>query len=332
MLEQHPLESWLSLHASAMARTAAQRQLWERLLASLPPGGLQPDSSSHDKHGGRWGVGSGRDTSGIEEGDEGSSSSSSEDEEEEVVGDSGVGGATGPSLYERQQLSSVSAATDGRSSASSAKAGSGKLGAGAGPAAGVGTNSHGQWEQVMRNVVSGYVLACKDIATAAAADVAAGALLSVVAGKAAGVLLVCKPSRDLAAAHSSWARKEAVANICRLDAASLDVPFERIVPLSMDLSVSNVAVRAAGLVRPLATVGTVTAAGWIIRARQLTAPPTLQQQLFQVGNFHTAPVGTAVKGSRWEYSQASARSTRKGFAAYVFARACVSNCDRPLMR
>ncbi len=36
VLAQHPMESWLALHASALHRTAAQRQIWERLIASLP--------------------------------------------------------------------------------------------------------------------------------------------------------------------------------------------------------------------------------------------------------------------------------------------------------
>lgn len=35
-MEQHPLESWLALHASALQQTAAQRQLWQRALEILP--------------------------------------------------------------------------------------------------------------------------------------------------------------------------------------------------------------------------------------------------------------------------------------------------------
>ena len=33
-LQQHPLESWMALHAHALQQTAAQRQLWERMLES----------------------------------------------------------------------------------------------------------------------------------------------------------------------------------------------------------------------------------------------------------------------------------------------------------
>eukprot|EP00983_Pelagomonas_calceolata_P096127 1158094-Pelagomonas_calceolata.AAC.1 len=41
------MESWLALHASALNRTAAQRQIWERLIASLPVAPADTPSSGH---------------------------------------------------------------------------------------------------------------------------------------------------------------------------------------------------------------------------------------------------------------------------------------------
>lgn len=46
------------------------------------------------------------------------------------------------------------------------------------------------------------------------------------------------------------------------------------------------------------TCGSLVVSGWIIRARQLTAPPQLRTQTFQVGRYHQADVQMPVKGCR----------------------------------
>ncbi len=44
VIDQHPMEAWLSLHAAALQQAASERQLWERLMASLPT----PRPTAHD--------------------------------------------------------------------------------------------------------------------------------------------------------------------------------------------------------------------------------------------------------------------------------------------
>ena len=51
--------------------------------------------------------------------------------------------------------------------------------------------------------------------------------------------------------------------------------------------------------QPLLCSSTLTASGWLIRSRQLSAPPLTRPLLLAVGRYHAAYVQQEVKGSRY---------------------------------
>lgn len=292
----------MSLHASALQQTAAQRQLWERLLASLPTARAPPAAAAAaagapavEEMGplqarlakqrlttvptgpGGLPLVPGTVKEGVE-GEDGVSSSSSDSSDGEEDGE--VNDPLGRSMLgslTRKLGAAGAMALDIQQAA--------------GTVGGAGDGGPSPWESAMRLVVGSYVSACKKINSSAKAEgIAAGALLHVSASQGRGVLMAVKPG--------PWGRREAIAHIRRIDPPSESVDFERIVPLSLDATLTGVSVSMAGAPQPILTATTLSASGWVIRARQLAAPPTMRHPVFMVGRYHAAPAACAVKGCR----------------------------------
>ncbi|GIL86457.1 hypothetical protein Vretifemale_14768, partial [Volvox reticuliferus] len=96
--------------------------------------------------------------------------------------------------------------------------------------------------------------------------------------------------------------KVAEAVIVRVDSPASDgVTFGRIVAVSLAAAASDLQVCVAGcgdLFSPALTCGQAAVSGWIIRARQLSAPPRSIIEHWPVGRYHSAPVATPMRFSR----------------------------------
>ncbi len=150
----------------------------------------------------------------------------------------------------------------------------------------------------MRDVSMQYRWACQDLpqpthghpSAAADATESCGALLHLVASRAAGVFLLGRPSARCKAA--------ALAHVARLDAASEGVAFGKVVPLFLDLGFCDVKVTLGGEPQPLLALSALSLVGWLVRARQLAAPPLTTPLSLPVGRYHVATVQQWVKGCR----------------------------------
>lgn len=189
----------MSLHASALQQTAAQRHLWERLLASLPtprqsptpppagptatPGAGEP--SRHD---------AGISAEGIEEGEDddevsNSDSSSSGAEEASHGAHGGLahlpddGPASAP-VHATEALQPLTPGKQHQQAVASSKGGTSS------PAALGNTQPGGShWAQVMANICSEYILACQGLARKAGGGMTDGALFTLGASAGAGVIV-----------------------------------------------------------------------------------------------------------------------------------------------
>jgi hypothetical protein len=196
----------MSAHAAALQQTAAQRHLWERLLASLPtprqspppppppaPGAaaaVAPPSAlgapSLGEDAGMSTVGS----EGEEVGSEDSLTDSSSDEDEDAGPHTPGGGQASPrppvhvaKAMQGSSQQALSAGSPGGSSVSTSQPG----------------GSH--WAQVMANVCSEYILACQALARKAGGGVSEGAVFTLHASTGAGVIVSAATSPCQAPQH-----------------------------------------------------------------------------------------------------------------------------------
>ncbi|KXZ43624.1 hypothetical protein GPECTOR_85g354 [Gonium pectorale] len=173
-------------------------------------------------------------------------------------------------------------------------------------------------EQVDRDVAASYIAACRAVRSFAAMSTAAAGgsspgpsrssgATSALVGCPGGALLHLSVAEAqacvmVAPAGCARGRQVAEATIARLDSpASEGVAFERVVAVSLDVAATDLQACFAGCggpASPSLTAGQVGLSGWIIRARQLAAPPRSSSTPWPVGRHHAAPVAVPVRFSR----------------------------------
>ncbi|GAX73762.1 hypothetical protein CEUSTIGMA_g1213.t1 [Chlamydomonas eustigma] len=296
-IEHHPMESWLAQHARPLHQASATRQLWERMLSSLAEG--KHGGKEQRQHAREEGPAARRKTTGDVAARTSTHTSYSKDGDLKPISShlkSSVPGGGPDNEESEDELEDSMAANSGVKSIfqnlpSVTMMDLGPL---------------RQWQQAMRDVCAQYRWMCSslpalshgkpcDSAHTLSADkfVSAsrsGSLLCLTVTRMSGVFTLARPSIR---SHNA-----SIAHICRLDAPSVGIEMGKVVPLSIDMWVGELRAYVGGEDQPVLSCSSLSTTGWLIRARQLAAPPLTSSLFLPVGRYHGAWVKQDVKGSK----------------------------------